>query len=108
LTRREGARGDNVNRKIYVGNLSFSTTEDELRQAFAAYGKVESAAIVSDRMSGQSRGFGFVEMGSEADARAAISGLDGKDLGGRQLKVSEAKEREGGGRDRPSRGGDRY
>jgi RNA recognition motif-containing protein len=94
-----------VNKKIYVGNLSFSTTEDELRQTFSTYGKVESAAIVSDRMSGQSRGFGFVEMGSEDAARAAITALDGHELGGRQLKVSEAKERTGGGRDRPSRGG---
>ncbi len=101
-----------MNRKIYVGNLSFSTTEDELRDMFASYGKVDSAAIVSDRMSGQSRGFGFVEMATEDAARAAITALDGRELGGRQLKVNEAKERTGGGgRDRPSGGGynrDRY
>ncbi len=86
-----------MNRKIYVGNLSFSTTEDELRDLFRTYGQVQSAAIVSDRMSGQSRGFGFVEMSTEDEARAAISVLDGRELGGRQLKVNEAKERTGGG-----------
>jgi RNA recognition motif-containing protein len=97
-----------MGRKIYVGNLSFSTTEDELRDLFASCGKVETASIVSDRMSGQSRGFGFVEMSTEDEARAAIAALDGRELGGRQLKVDEAKERPGGGRDRPSGGGGRF
>jgi RNA recognition motif-containing protein len=101
-----------MNRKIYVGNLSFSTTEDELRDLFATYGKVETAAIVSDRMSGQSRGFGFVEMSTAEEAQAAISVLDGRELGGRQLKVNEAKERSGGSGGRSSGGGgysrDRY
>lgn len=86
-----------MNKKIYVGNLSFSTTEDELRDLFATYGKVESAAIVSDRVSGQSRGFGFVEMSTAEEAQAAISVLNGRELGGRQLKVSEATGRGGGG-----------
>ncbi len=100
-----------MNRKIYVGNLSFSTTEDELRGLFATYGKVNMASIVSDRMSGQSRGFGFVEMSTEDEARAAISVLDGRELGGRQLKVNEAKDRSSGPGGRPSNGGynrDRY
>ena len=93
-----------MNKKIYVGNLSFSTTEDELRDLFATYGKVQTASIVSDRMSGQSRGFGFVEMATEDEAKAAISVLDGRELGGRQLKVNEAKDRGAGG-DRSGGGG---
>ena len=97
-----------MNRKIYVGNLSFSTTEDELRELFRTYGQVQSAAIVSDRMSGQSRGFGFVEMSTEDEARAAISVLDGRELGGRQLKVNEAKERTGGGAGGGGGGGGGY
>jgi RNA recognition motif-containing protein len=78
---------------IYVGNLSFDVTEEELRQAFEAYGQVESATIVKDKFSGQSRGFGFVEMPTKAEAMSAISGLNGKDLNGRTLNVNEARPR---------------
>ncbi len=86
--------------KLYVGNLDFKTTEDALRAAFAANGRVvKSITIPSDRQTGRPRGFAFVEMGSEGDAKAAIAALDGKDLDGRALKVNEARERppEGGG-----------
>ncbi len=77
--------------KIYVGNLSYDTSSGDLQEAFARYGKVESAEVVMDRDTNRSRGFGFVEMSDHGEARAAISGLDGKDLGGRTIKVSEAK-----------------
>lgn len=84
-------------KKIYVGNLSFNTTEDELRQLFAEHGAVESVAVVTDRQTGQSRGFGFVEM-APADADTAISALNGASLGDRSLNVNEARpRREGGG-----------
>ena len=90
--------------KLYVGNLAYSVTNDDLEALFSQVGKVASAAVVSDKFSGQSRGFGFVEMESSGDATKAISEFDGKDLKGRNLKVNEAKPREfGGGRD--SRGG---
>ena len=84
-------------KKIYVGNLAFSTTEADVRELFAQHGNVSSVALVTDRESGQPRGFGFVEMESGADA--AISALDGKEHGGRTLKVNEARPREdrGGG-----------
>jgi len=91
-------------KKIYVGNLSFSATEDELRELFGQHGSVSSVALVTDRETGQPRGFGFVEMESCADA--AIAALDGKEVGGRTLKVNEARPREdrggggGGGRRR--------
>jgi cold-inducible RNA-binding protein len=78
--------------KIYVGNLAFGTSEDDLRQAFATYGEVESVAIIKDKYSGESRGFGFVEM-SDAAAKAAIEGLNGTDLGGRNLTVNESRPR---------------
>jgi len=86
--------------KLYVGNLNFTTTEDTLRAAFGANGRtVREIAIPSDRETGRPRGFAFVTMGSEADAKAAIAALDGKDLDGRSLKVNEAqdKPRTGGG-----------
>ena len=88
--------------RIYVGNLSFDTSESALQAAFAEYGEVQSANLVMDRDTGRPRGFGFVEM-SDADARNAIEAMDGKELDGRQLKVNEAKPREdrsrgGGGR----------
>ena len=83
-------------KKIYVGNLSFNTTEDELRQLFAEHGAVESVAVVTDRQTGQSRGFGFVEM-APADADAAISALNGTSLGDRSLNVNEARPRRNGG-----------
>ncbi len=84
--------------KLYVGNLSYHTTEDALRQAFEADGrKVIEVAIITDRMTGQARGFAFVTMESPADAEAAIAALDGRELDGRTLRVSEARERQGGG-----------
>ena len=86
--------------KLYVGNLNFTTTEDALRAAFAANGRtVREVAIPSDRETGRPRGFAFVTMGSDADAKAAIAALDGKDLDGRALRVNEAqdKPRTGGG-----------
>ena len=85
---------------IYVGNLAFTITEDELRLAFEAFGKVDTATIIKDKYSGQSKGFGFVEMPSGDEARAAIEGLNGKDLKGRNLNVNEARpraEKRGGG-----------
>src|SRR6266852_230681 len=94
--------------KLYVGNLAYSVTNDDLETLFSQVGKVASAAVVSDKFSGQSRGFGFVEMESSGDATKAISEFDGKDLKGRNLKVNEAKPREfgggGGGGGRDNRG----
>lgn len=87
--------------KLYVGNLSYHTQEMNLRDHFAPYGEVVSASIVTDRDTGRSRGFGFVEMASDEEARRAQEALDGQDLDGRQLKVNEAKPRSdsrGGGR----------
>ena len=85
--------------RIYVGNLSFQTQSDELEQAFGAYGEVESASVITDRYSGRSRGFGFVEMPNQAEGETAVQNLNGKELEGRELKVNEARPRE----DRPSR-----
>ena len=87
-----------MSKKIYVGNLSFDATEAEVRELFAQHGTVESVAMITDRDSGQSRGFGFVEM-EESAANAAIKALDGQDMNGRALKVNEARPREerGGG-----------
>ena len=82
--------------KLYVGGLSYSTTSESLREYFAQCGTVESATVITDRFSGQSRGFGFVEMSSESAAKA-IASLNGKDFGGRALNVNEAKPREAGG-----------
>ena len=87
-------------KKIYVGNLNFSVTEAALRSLFEAYGSVESVKLVTDRDSGQPRGFGFVEMTNDAEAAQAINGLNSKDLEGRTLIVNEARpkpERPGGG-----------
>jgi len=83
---------------IYVGNLSREATEDDVKQAFAAFGQVTSAAIIKDKFSGESRGFGFVEMASKEEGQAAITGLNGKDLKGRTLNVNEARPRTEGGR----------
>jgi cold-inducible RNA-binding protein len=84
-------------KKLYVGNLSFNATEAELRDLFGQYGSVSTVSLVTDRETGQPRGFGFVEM--ENGAEAAISALDGKEVGGRTIKVNEARPREdrGGG-----------
>jgi len=83
---------------IYVGNLSRELTEDELRQAFEAHGQVTSVNIIKDRYSGESRGFGFVEMATKSEAQAAINELNGTSLGERTLSVSEARPRNEGGR----------
>lgn len=82
--------------KIYVGNLPFSADETQVRQLFEAHGTVESVALINDRETGRPRGFGFVEM-PRADAARAIQSLNGKDMGGRPLRVNEAQERQGGG-----------
>jgi RNA recognition motif-containing protein len=87
--------------KIYVGNLPFSATEEEVRKLFAQYGTVESASLVTDRETGRPRGFGFVEM-SASDAARAIQNLNGKSMGGRPLRVNEAQER------KPGSGGRRF
>ena len=89
--------------KLYVGNLAFQTTSEELQELFAQAGTVESASVVEDRMTGRSRGFAFVEMATPEEATAAIEQLNGREVGGRALKVNEAKPREnrgggGGGR----------
>ncbi len=78
---------------IYVGNLSFSTTESELKEAFERFGRVDSASIIMDRHTNQSRGFGFVEMADSGEAKAAIEGLNGTDMQGRALRVNEARTR---------------
>jgi RNA recognition motif-containing protein len=80
--------------KLYVGGLPYSTTEDELRDAFAPAGQVVSSMIIIDRMSGRSKGFGFVEMATEAEAQAAIEMWNGKEFNGRRLTVNEARPRE--------------
>ena len=92
---------------IYVGNLSFELTAEDLRQAFEAYGEVSSVNIITDKYSGQSRGFGFVEMPDKGDAETAIENLNGKDLSGREINVNEARPRadRGGGPRRQGGGG---
>ena len=79
---------------IYVGNLSYGMSEEELRQAFSAHGEVSSVKILMDRETGRSRGFGFVEMPNQGEGEAAIAELNGKDVGGRSLRVNEARPRE--------------
>ena len=97
--------------KLYIGNLAFQTTSQELQELFAQAGTVESASVVEDRMTGRSRGFAFVEMSTKEEATAAIDQFNGKELGGRALKVNEAKPREnragGGGGGRGGFGGGR-
>ncbi len=99
--------------KIYVGNLSYEVTEQDLRQALEEFGQVESVTIIKDKYSGQSKGFGFVEMASKAEAQSAIESLNGKELKGRVLNVNEARPRTenrggrggyGGGRGAQGRG----
>lgn len=92
---------------IYVGNLSREITEEDLRQAFEAFGQVATTTIIKDKFSGESRGFGFVEMPAKAEAESAIAGLNGKDLKGRNLNVNEAKPRPEGGREGGRRDGGR-
>ena len=97
--------------KLYVGNLAFSTTESELRDLFAQHGTVAEVFIAMDKFSGRSRGFAFVTMGSDAEAKAAITGVNGKNVGGRDLAVNEARPKEenrggsGGGGGRSNFGG---
>jgi RNA recognition motif-containing protein len=79
--------------KIYVGNMSYDTSEDDLRKAFEAHGQVDSVAVISDQYSGRSKGFGFVEMSNDAEAKAAIESLNDSDMSGRTLKVNEARPR---------------
>jgi RNA recognition motif-containing protein len=95
-------------KNIFVGNLSFNTTEDELRRAFEAYGQVDRVSILTDRDTGRSRGFGFVEMANNEEGEKAIAALNGTQLDGRTINVNEARpktERSGGGRDRGGRPG---
>jgi RNA recognition motif-containing protein len=98
-----------MGKKLYVGNLVYAVTDSTLSQLFEAYGTVQSAQVIMDRDTGRSKGFGFVEMGSDAEAQAAIQGLNGKDVEGRALTVNEAKPREdrGGGGGRGGFGGGR-
>ena len=87
--------------KLYVGNLSFSATEAELKDAFGEYGEVDSVNLITDRDTGRAKGFGFVEMSNTAHAQAAIEGLNGKQMGNRAIIVNEARPKE----ERPARGG---
>jgi len=101
-------------KNIFVGNLSFNTTEDELRQLFSAYGQVDRVSIMTDRDTGRSRGFGFVEMANTEDGEKAIAALNGSQLGGRTLNVNEARPKPersaggGGGRGREHGGRGRW
>jgi len=88
-----------MGRKLYVGNLAFGVSDSDLQQLFGAHGTVQSAQVIMDRDTGRSKGFGFVEMGSDQEAQAAIQALNGKESGGRALAVNEARPKtEGGGR----------
>jgi len=86
-----------MSKKIYVGNMNYATTEDQLGELFAEFGNVSSVDIIVDRFTGQGKGFGFVEMENEDEAMAAIAALNGRELDGRQLRVNEAKDRGTGG-----------
>src|SRR5260221_11500599 len=104
--------GPQMPKKLYVGNLAYAVTDEDLRTLFSQSGAVESVMVISDRFTGQSKGFGFVEMADASAADAAIKSLDGSELKGRNIKVNEAKPREGSGgggrggnRDRSSVGG---
>jgi len=90
---------------IYVGNLSKETTEDDLREAFEAFGTVESTNVIKDKFSGESRGFGFVQMPEKADAESAINGLNGQEMKGKPLNVNEARPRREGQRGKGGRRG---
>ena len=94
--------------KLYVGNLSFNSTEDDINDAFAAHGTVTSVNVIMDRETGRPRGFAFVEMGSASEAQAAVKALDGHDLDGRNLKVNIAKPRESRGGGGGGGGGGRW
>src|SRR3954464_13825073 len=90
---------------IYVSNIPYQTTEDELRDAFAAFGNVSSARIIKDKLTGKSRGFGFVEMGNDDEARSALEGMNGAELSGRKVNAREARPREEGPGNRGGGGG---
>lgn len=96
-----------MGKKLYVGNLSYNTGKNDLEQMFTTHGTVVSAQIIADRDSGRSKGFGFVEMGTDQEAQAAIAALNGKDVDGRAMTVNEARPQEGrsGGGDRSGGGG---
>jgi RNA recognition motif-containing protein len=94
-----------MGKKLYVGNLGYDVSDADLTQLFSPHGTVESANVIMDRTTGQSKGFGFVEMGAEAEAQAAIAALNGKDHNGRALTVNEARPRPEGGRGRGGFGG---
>ncbi len=97
-----------MGKKLYVGNLTYGVTDSALQQMFEAHGTVQSAQVIMDRDTGRSKGFGFVEMGSDAEAQAAIAALNGKEVEGRSLTVNEAKPKtEGGGRGGQGGGGGR-
>ena len=96
-----------MGKKLYVGNLSYDTTDGMLEQLFAEFGTVQSAQVIMDRDTGRSKGFGFVEMGSDQEAQAAIAALNGKENDGRALTVNEARPKEGGGGRGGSGGGGR-
>jgi RNA recognition motif-containing protein len=91
-----------MGKKLYVGNLSYNTTEDSLKERFEAFGHVESARIITDRDTGSSKGFGFIEMGTDAEAMAAIAGTNGQEVDGRMLKVNEAMDKPRDDRSRDS------
>ena len=98
-----------MSKKLYVGNLPFSSTEEDLRSVFERHGSVESVNVITDRETGRPRGFAFVEMGEESTASEAIRALDGSDLGGRNIRVNEAQDRQrGGGGDGGFGGRNRY
>ncbi len=106
---------ENMAKKLYVGNLSYDTTENSLKEAFSQAGAVESATIITDKMSGRSKGFGFVEMSTEEEAQKAVEMLNGKEIDGRTIKVNEARPMEDrpprrnfGGGNRGYGGGDRW
>ncbi len=97
-----------MNKKLYVGGLPYSVTEDKLQEIFSAHGTVESARVITDRFTGRSRGFGFVEMSSEEEAQTAIDSLNESDLDGRSLTVNEARPQENRGGGGGGGGGDRW
>ena len=94
-----------MGKKLYVGNLAYGISDSDLEQLFGAYGAVQSAQVIMDRDTGRSKGFGFVEMGSDQEAQAAISGLNGTESEGRALTVNEARPKESGGGGGGGRGG---
>lgn len=89
-----------ANKRLYVGGLPYEITDDRLREVFLAHGNVESASVITDRYSGESRGFGFVEMGTGEEAAAAVAALNDTEMDGRRITVAEARERQDRGRDR--------